>query len=146
MVADETYIKVRGIKGFIWFIMDSSSRSILGYQVSDNRSVGPCSLAMRLAFRHFKKMVERLNRTFKSSYRVSCGYDNYEGANYNVALWVACYNFLRPHRHSNYQALNKVELLEGSDNMPGKWQLLILLGQQTIRNLQNQQTKGAICS
>ena len=40
--ADETYIKVRGIKGYIWFIMDAASRSILGYQVSDNRSVGPC--------------------------------------------------------------------------------------------------------
>lgn len=34
MVADETYIKVRGIKGYIWFIMDAASRSILGYQVS----------------------------------------------------------------------------------------------------------------
>ena len=29
--ADETYIKVRGIKGYIWFIMDAASRSILGY-------------------------------------------------------------------------------------------------------------------
>ena len=26
--ADETYIKVRGIKGYIWFIMDAASRSI----------------------------------------------------------------------------------------------------------------------
>ncbi|WP_081332867.1 transposase, partial [Eisenbergiella tayi] len=29
--ADETYIKVRGIKGYLWFIMDAASRSILGY-------------------------------------------------------------------------------------------------------------------
>ena len=41
LVADETYIKIRGIKGYIWFIMDAVSRSILGYQVSDNRGVGP---------------------------------------------------------------------------------------------------------
>ena len=40
-IADETYIKVRGIKGYIWFIMDAVSRFILGYQVSDNRGVGP---------------------------------------------------------------------------------------------------------
>ena len=174
--AAETYIKVRGIKGYIWFIMDAASRSILGYQVSDNRSVGPCILAMRMAFRGMKKlpdtfrfiadgysayplaalqfakepgddfkfnitqvigltnndavskefrpykqMIERLNRTFKSTYRVSCGYDNYNGANYNVALWVAYYNFLRPHRHNHYQILNKVDLLEGADNMHGKW-------------------------
>lgn len=39
--ADETYIKIRGIKTYIWFIMDAASRSILGYQVSDNRGVVP---------------------------------------------------------------------------------------------------------
>lgn len=199
--ADETYIKVRGIKGYIWFIMDVVSRSIIGYQVSDNRGVGPCILAMRMAFRHlkelpktfkfiadgysayplaaqqffhefgdkfkfditqvigltnddevskefrpYKQMIERLNRTFKSSYRVSCGYDNYEGANYNVALWVAYYNFLRPHRHNHYQVLNKVELLEGADNMPGKWQLLLFLGQQTILQIQKSQADDSICS
>ncbi len=199
--ADETYIKVRGIKSYIWFIMDAASRSILGYQVSDNRSVGPCILAMRMAFRGlsklpekfrfiadgysayplaalqfaqelgedfkfnitqvigltnedevskefrpFKQMVERLNRTFKAFYRVSCGYDNYDGANYNVSLWVAYYNFLRPHKHNQYQVLNKVDFLEGAENMPGKWQLLIFLGQQTILNLQNQQAKDSICS
>jgi len=54
--ADETYIKVRGVKGYIWFIMDAASRSILGYQVSDNRSVGPCILAMRMAFRGMEKL------------------------------------------------------------------------------------------
>ena len=193
--ADETYIKVRGIKGYIWFIMDAASRSILGYRVSDNRGVGPCILAMRQAFLHlkelpknfkfvadgysayplaaqqffrefgekfnfkitqvigltnddkvskefrpYKQMIERLNRTFKASYRVSCGYDNYEGANYNVALWVAYYNFLRPHQHNKYQALNKVDMLENAENMPGKWQMLIYLGQQTILQLQKQST------
>jgi len=91
-------------------------------------------------------MVERLNRTFKASYRVSCGYDNYDGANLNVALWVAYYNFLRPHKHNRHQILNRVEMLEHADNMPGKWQLLILLGQQTILNLQNQQAQSSVCS
>ena len=153
--ADETYIKVRGIKAYIWFIMDAASRSIIGYQVSDNRSVGPCILAMRMAFRHlkelpknfkfiadgygayplaamefakkfkdnftfnitqvigltnedevskefrpYKQMIERLNRTYKASYRPTNGFDNYDGANYDLALWVAYYNFLRPHKHN----------------------------------------------
>ena len=196
--ADETYIKVRGIKGYIWFIMDAASRSILGYQVSDNRSVGPCILAMRQAFkgleklpenfqfiadgysayplaameffrklgndfkfnitqvigltnddevskeyRPYKQMIERLNRTYKASYRPTNGFDNYDGANYDLALWVAYYNFLRPHQHNNYKVLNKVEMLENADNMPAKWQLLIYLGQQTILNLQ---AKGSNCS
>lgn len=195
LVADETYIKIRGIKGYIWFIMDAVSRSILGYQVSDNRGVGPCILAMRMAFREFKdklpenfkfiadgysayllaaqqffikkgndfkfditqvigltnddavsaefrpfkQLVERLNRTFKASYRVKCGFDNLDGANYDLALWVAYYNFLRPHSSLGYRVLNKVDMLEGADNMPGKWQLLIYLGQKTIAHIQTQQ-------
>ena len=193
--ADETYIKVRGIKGYIWFIMDAASRSIIGYQTSDNRGVGPCILAMRMAFKHlkelpdkfkfiadgysayplaameftrkfantfqfditqvigltnddevstefrpYKQMIERLNRTYKASYRGTNGFDNYDGVNYDLALWVAYYNFLRPHKYAKYQALNKVELLDNAENMPAKWQLLIYLGQKTILNLQQQST------
>lgn len=190
--ADETYIKIRGIKGYVWFIMDALSRSIIGYQISDNRGVGPCILAMRMAFRHlkelpekfrfiadgysayplaaqqffhkfgekfrfditqvigltnedavseefrpFKQMIERLNRTYKASYRPTNGFDNINGANYDLALWVAYYNFLRPHKHRNYKVLNEIEMLKGADNMPGSWQLLIYLGQQTILRYQN---------
>lgn len=191
--ADETCIKVRGLKTCVWFIMDAAKRSILGYCVSGNRGVGPCILAMRMAFRHFrelpkgfrfiadgysayplaaqqffhefgetfrftitqvigltsddavstehrpfKQMIERLNRTYKASYRPTNGFDNIDGANYGLALRVAYYNFLRPHKHNNYRPLNRVDLLEGADNMPGKWQLLIFLGQQTIPKLQGQ--------
>ena len=193
--ADETYIKIRGIKGYIWFIMDALSRSIIGYQVSDNRGVGPCILAMRMAFSHFKnlpkkfkfiadgysayplaaqqihkeygagfnfeitqvigltnddevstefrpfkQMIERLNRTYKASYRPTNGFDNINGATYDLALWVAYYNFLRPHKHNHYKVLNDVKELNQAENMLGKWQLLIFLGQQTILNLQASQT------
>ena len=160
-IADETYIKVRGIKTYVWLIMNAACRSIIGYQVSDNRGVGPCILAMRMAFRGlktlpehfqfiadgysayplaamefarkfdknftfqitqvlgltnddavskeyrpFKQIVERLNRTYKASYRKTNGFDNIEGANYDLALWVAYYNFLRPHKRNNYKVLN----------------------------------------
>ena len=57
-VADETYIKVRGIKTYVWLIMNAACRSIIGYQVSDNRGVGPCILAMRMAFQELKKLPE----------------------------------------------------------------------------------------
>lgn len=197
--ADETYIKIRGIKSYIWFIMDAAKRSIIGYQVSNNRGVGPCILAMRMAFKHlkeipkdfkfiadgysayplaaqqffreskgkinfditrvigltnddevstefrpFKQMIERLNRTYKASYRTTNGFDNIDGANYDLALWVAYYNFLRPHKHNKYKVLNKVNELSNANNMPGKWQLLIYLGQQTILNLQK--AEGSNCS
>ena len=47
----------------------------------------------------------------------------------------AYYNFLRPHQHNKYKPLTNVEELNGISNMPGKWQLLIYLGQQTIQRL-----------
>lgn len=161
--ADETYIKIRGIKTYVWLIMNAATRSIIGYQVSDNRGVGPCILAMRMAFRGlaklpenfkfiadgysayplaamefvkkfgkdfsfkitqvigltnddavsaehrpFKQMIERLNRTYKASYRHTNGFDNIDGASYDLALWVAYYNFLRPHKHNKYKVLNEL--------------------------------------
>ena len=95
-------------------------------------------------FRPLKQMIERLNRTYKASYRPTNGFDNVDGANYDLALWVAYYNFLRPHKYNNYRVLNDVEVLNSADNMPGKWQLLIFLGQQTIMNIQR--GEAAICS
>ena len=197
--ADETYIKIRGIKGYIWFIMDAISRSIIGYQISDNRGVGPCIMSMRMAFKHlkelpkkfkfiadgysayplaaqqlfiqskgkikfditqvigltnddevskefrpYKQMIERLNRTYKASYRPTNGFHNINGANYDLALWVAYYNFLRPHQHNKYKVLNNIDALNNTSNMPGKWQLLIYLGQQTIKQLS--QAEGSNCS
>jgi len=202
MAGDETYIKTNGVRAYVWLIMDKVSRSILGYQVSTSRDVGPCILTMRMAFdkfkdfkefpgkalkfiadgysayplaaqqfkiekdwdifitqvigltnddevskefRPFKQIIERLNRTFKESYRITCGYGTDDGATHSVSLWVAYYNFLRPHeKNGGGEPLNKVELLEGADNMPGKWQLLIYLGQQTL--LKQQQSEAAICS
>ena len=155
--ADETYIKKLGVKRYVWIIMDACKKSILGYQVSDSRSIGPCVLAMRMAFEKFeefpgkalrfiadgysayplasqlckrakgwdfdvtqviglsnddavstewrwvKQIVERLNRTFKSSYRITNGYNSEEGALYGVSLWVAYYNFLRPHPYNYWK-------------------------------------------
>jgi transposase InsO family protein len=50
-------------------------------------------------------MIERLNRTYKASYRPTNGFDSIDGANYDLALWVAYYNFLRPHKHAGYKVL-----------------------------------------
>ena len=195
-IGDETYIKTRGLKAYVWFVMDSVSRSIIGYRVSADRAVGSCILAMRMAFgklkelpgtfkfiadgysayplaaqqfelrkedplhftitpvigltnddavskeyRPYKQKVERLNRTYKASYRVTCGYGNLDGANYAVSLWVAYYNFLRTHMshgsYGSYQTLNKLREFDKADNMPAKWQILIRLGQEEIKDIQD---------
>ena len=71
-------------------------------------------------FRPYKQLIERLNRTYKQSYRPTNGFDNIDGANYDLALWVAYYYFLRPHKEKGYNVLNEVELLKGAENMPRK--------------------------
>ena len=183
--ADETYIKVKGIRYYVWFVMDAIKKSILSYQVSDTRAIGPCILAMRMAFNKFKEfpgtalkfvsdgysvynlahqqfaakdmdfnliqvigltnddpvsteyrwlkqIIERLNRTFKFSYQVTNGYGSREGSNTHVSLFVAYYNFLRPHSYTYWQPLNSISELEHIPNMPAKWQKLIELSQQLI--------------
>lgn len=59
--AEKTYIKIHGVKSYIWFIMNAIKRSILGYQVSDNRGVGPCIMTIRMTFRHFKELPKNFH-------------------------------------------------------------------------------------
>jgi transposase-like protein len=189
LAADETYTKVKGVRHYVWFVMDALKKSILGYQISNTRDVGPCILAMRMAFSKFKEfpgkalkfaadgysaynlaqqqfmlqnmdfnliqvigltnddpvseeyrwlkqIIERLNRTFKFSYQVTNGYGSGEGSNTHVALFVAYYNFLRPHPYTYWQPLNSISDLESIPNMPAKWQKLIELSQQLILSKQ----------
>lgn len=192
LAADETYTKVKGVRHYVWFIMDAIKKSILGYQISSTRDVGPCILAMRMAFSKFrefpgnalkfvadgytayklaqqqftlqnksfnliqvigltnedpvsteyrwlKQIIERLNRTFKFSYQVTNGYGSGEGSHTHVALFVAYYNFLRPHSYTYWKPLNSIPELESITNMPGKWQKLIEMSQQLILSKQSAQ-------
>ena len=189
LAADETYTKLKGVKQYVWFIIDAVTKSILGYRVSLSRDVGSCILAMRMAFAKFEKfpgkalkfvsdgytayllarqqfalhgmdfdltqvigltnddpvstefrwlkqIIERLNRTFKHSYRITNGYGSEEGANTHVVLFVAFYNFLRPHKHFCGHVLNHVPELDNCPNMPAKWVTLIELSQQIILSKQ----------
>jgi transposase-like protein len=191
IAADETYIKVKKVRHYVWFIMDAIKKSILGYQVSDKRDLTPCMLAMRMAFDKFrqfpgkalkfvadgfpiyllasqefakrgmefdvtqvigltnkdavsteyrwlKQIIERLNRTFKFSYRTTNGYGSYSGSNTHVALFVAFYNFLRPHIYSYWKPLNDIPEVSRAPNMPAKWLKLIELSQKYLLSLQAQ--------
>ena len=91
-------------------------------------------------FRPYKQLIERLNRTYKASYRPTNGFDNYDGANYDLALWVAYYNFLRPHKFLHGKTPVVDDIIKNGDNMPAKWQLMIFLGQQTILKMQQEKS------
>jgi transposase-like protein len=191
---DEAYVKVKGVKHYVWFVMDVIKKSIIGYAVSSERALEPCMLAMRRAFskykefpgmalkfisdgytiyqlaqlqfamngkpfthtqviglsnddpvsekyRWVKQIIERLNRTFRFSYRVTCGYGSPDGADSHVAVFVAFYNFLRPHTYNYWKPLNQLPELEKCPNMPAKWQKLIELSQLHLLTLQ---MKGGI--
>ncbi|MBZ2174718.1 transposase [Schnuerera sp. xch1] len=185
LAADETYVKIKGVTHYVWFVMDALKKSILGYQVSNTRSIDPCILAMRMAFQKFKEfpglnlkfvsngysvynlakqqfalndkdfnliqvigltnddpiskeyrwlkqIIERLNRTFKFSYQFTNGYGSGKGSDTHVGLFVAYYNFLRPHFDTYWESLNSISELEAVPNMTGKWQKLIELSQRHI--------------
>lgn len=92
--------------------------------------------AVSTEFRPLKQMIERLNRTYKQSYRPTNGFSNINGANYELALWVTYYNFLRSHKEFKYNPPVQDSGLAMAGNMSGKWQYLIAMGQQTILRMQ----------
>lgn len=58
--ADEAYIKVKGIMHYVWIVMEACKKSILGYQVSDTRAVGPCILECVWLLISLKTFLKRL--------------------------------------------------------------------------------------
>ena len=89
-------------------------------------------------YRWLKQIIERLNRTFKFSYKTTNGYGSDDGASTHLVLFVAYYNFLRPHSYTYWKPLNEVDELKKTELMPAKWQLLIELSQRMI--LEKQKT------
>lgn len=81
-------------------------------------------------FRVLTQIVERFNRTSKASYMITLGFKSEEG-DVHHALFVAFYNFLRPHSAlGNYKPFNIIPEVHKAPNMPAKWQILIDLAQQ----------------
>jgi len=76
-------------------------------------------------FRPLKQIIERLNRTFKGNYKHTNGYGSGAGAVSCVTLFVAYFNFLRPHSKLDGNVPVVLPMLDSAPNMPAKWLLLI---------------------
>ena len=87
-------------------------------------------------YRWLKQIIERLNRTFKFSYKVTNGYGSDDGASTHLVLFVAYYNFLRPHSYNYWRPLNSTPELDKAENMPAKWITMIELSQKIILSRQ----------
>lgn len=180
MAADETYISILGKWFYTWFGIDTTTKAICGFNVSDSRGTketlaflynalgrpeenkdktfavitdgNPSYDAAVLAYnqesknkaitkfkviglenldeeskeyRPFKQMVERLNRTYKFHTRPRTGFKSLEGAVALTVLFVAFYNFMRPHSALKHNVPVKLDCLDGIDNYPDMWIKLI---------------------
>jgi len=81
-------------------------------------------------FRPLKQIIERLNRTFKGNYKPTTGFSAQMGAISSVTLFVAYFNFLRPHSGIDKKIPAVIAELEALPHMPAKWCELIRLGER----------------
>jgi len=87
-------------------------RKVIGLQNLDSESE---------AYRPYKQLIERLNRTFKHHVRPSHGFNSTNGAVSLITLFVTHYNFLRPHTSLKWQVPIPLKELEGIATIQGKW-------------------------
>lgn len=83
-------------------------------------------------YRPLKQIIERLNRTFKGNYRATHGFGSEQGSISFVTLFVAYFNFLRPHASLEGKVPVVNPELSGLPTMPARWTKLIELAQRWI--------------
>jgi transposase-like protein/predicted RNA-binding Zn-ribbon protein involved in translation (DUF1610 family) len=76
-------------------------------------------------FRPLKQIVERLNRTYKFHTRPRAGFKTFSGATSLTTLFVAFYNFLRPHSYRKSKPPVELECLKSVDSFPKQWEILL---------------------
>jgi transposase-like protein len=179
--ADETYIIVENQWTYTWFIIDSKTRAICGYNLSQHRGMQPALALLNNTFgnpdetvrhpalvtdgnpaydnavmayndfikndenklkkrtviglknldeesteyRSFKQLIERLNRTYKYHTRPRAGFKSFDGAVALTTLFVAFYNFMRPHSAHKKSTPVSLDSLKDCQLMPEKWVVLI---------------------
>jgi putative transposase len=93
-------------------------RKVIGLQNLDSESA---------AYRPYKELIERLNRTFKHHMRPSHGFNSLNGAIALITLFVTHYNFLRPHTSLKWEVPIPLKELEGIATIQGKWAKILSL-------------------
>lgn len=180
--ADETYIIVENEWHFTWIIMDSETKAICGYNISDTRGAEPALATLintygkpqdnlsknfilirdgltsydnainaynqqvnsqiitgkaviglenlddiSKEYRPYKQMIERLNRTYKFHTRPRAGFKSLAGASSLTTLFVAYYNYMRPHSSKSGKTPLELKELQGVNFYPQQWLRLLKL-------------------
>jgi len=76
-------------------------------------------------FRPFKELIERLNRTYRYHTRSRSGHKSLNGARALTTLFVAHYNFLRPHRALRNRPPMLLPELDQVQTLQGRWLKLL---------------------
>jgi transposase-like protein len=93
-------------------------RTVIGLRNDDEES---------RQFRPFKQLIERLNRTYRYHTRSRSGHKNLNAAMALTTLFVAHYNFLRPHGALRGRTPLHLPELDGIGTIQGKWLKLLQL-------------------
>lgn len=138
---DEVLVKMKEIPKDLTFIVDGNPIYLLAQhffaqhdisfdvkQVIGLTNEDPVSTE----YRPLKQIIERLNRTFKGNYRSTHGFGSEQGSVAFVTLFVAYFNFLRPHSALDGKVPVVNPELDRIANMPARWTKLIDLSQQWI--------------
>ena len=88
-------------------------------------------------YRPLKQIIERLNRSFKGNYRATTGFGSQKGSVSFVTLFVAYFNFLRPHSSLENKVPVMIPELKNMPNMPERWTKLISLAQDFLVDQQS---------
>jgi putative transposase len=93
-------------------------RKVIGLQNLDTESE---------AYRPYKQLIERLNRTFKHHVKPSHGFNSANGALALTTLFVTHYNFLRSHMSLKYRTPVVLPELENIATIQGRWAKILSL-------------------
>jgi transposase-like protein len=91
---------------------DIQHRTITGLQNLDEESE---------INRHFKQIIERLNRTYKYHVRSANGFKSNNGAIAYTTLFVTHFNFLRPHMALNYNVPIPIKAVQECATIQQQW-------------------------
>jgi len=89
-----------------------TKRTVIGLRNLDSESE---------EYRPFKQLVERLNRTYKFHTRPRAGFKDFDGVVALTTLFVAFYNFMRPHGHLKDNPPIPLPCLQGERLYPKMW-------------------------
>lgn len=89
-----------------------TKRTVIGLRNLDTESE---------TYREYKQLVERLNRTYKFHTRPRAGFKEFDGAVALTTLFVAYYNFMRPHGSLKRRPPVELECLKDKTLYPDQW-------------------------